>query len=164
MPVSESFPVRGSMVLAGCLTAALLILVMVPDKGEVVQLITENGMGEPLETELWIVELDGELYFRGSNPDARWLTRLRSGAPASLERKGQRVEIEASFEDDPEIRARLSRAMSEKYGLADRLWGLMRSSDFVAIRIFWRRPSPGAVDSIGSVGSLGTHAGPLDPE
>ncbi len=135
MPVSESFPVRGSMLFAGFLIAALLLVVMVPDKGEVVRLITEDEAGEHRETELWIAELDGRTYFRSSSPDSRWLARLRSEAPASLERGGHSVEIETVVENDPQVRARLDRAMSEKYGLADWLWGLLRSSDCVAIRV-----------------------------
>ncbi|MBW2294578.1 MAG: DUF2255 family protein, partial [Deltaproteobacteria bacterium] len=157
MPVSESFPVRGSMLLAGFSIAAVLLVVMIPDKGEVVRLITDDEAGEHRETELWIAEVDGQTYFRASSPDSRWLARLRSEAPASLERGGHSVEIETTVEDDPQIRARLDRAMSEKYGLADRLWGLMRSPDCVAIRV---EPRVRPLDSGVVIGSAGSQATP----
>lgn len=146
--------------MAGFLTAALLLVVMVPDKGEVVRLVTQDGSGEHRDTELWIAELDGQTYIRASNPNARWLARLQSKAPASIERDGHLVEIETIVDDDPQIRERLSRAMSEKYGLADRIWGLMRSSDCVAIRI--RTLDTGA--PIGSAGTPGTLPALLDRE
>ena len=45
------------------------------------------------------------------------------------------IEIQTQVEDDPRVRALLKQAMADKYGLADRIWGLVRSSDPVAIRI-----------------------------
>jgi len=152
------------MLLAGLLIAALLLVVMVPDKGEVVRLITNDEAGEHRETELWIAEVDGQSYFRASSPDSRWLVRLRSEAPARLERDGHSVEIETMVEDDPQIRARLDRAMSEKYGLADRLWGLMRASDCVAIRVESRIRPQDSGAPMGFVGSRTTPAAPLGPE
>jgi hypothetical protein len=113
------------MLLAGFLTAGLLFVVMVPDKGEVIRLITEDEAGEQRVTELWIATLDGQEYIRASDPDAHWLARLQSTGPARIERDGETVEIETIVDDDPRIRAQLNGAMSEKYGLADRLWGML---------------------------------------
>jgi len=148
------------MLLAGFLTAGLLFVVMIPDKGEVVRLISVDAAGNDRETELWIADIDGHAYIRASHPDSRWLSRLQSGAPASLERAGHTVEIETIVDDDPQIRARLEIAMAEKYGLADRLWGLMRSAEFVAIRV---GPLHSAT-SIGAVASSASSPAPPDPE
>lgn len=160
MPVSESFPVRGSMLGAGFLTATLLLAVIVLDKGEVVQLITRDPAGQRRETQLWIAELDGHAYFRAGDSGAGWLTRLQSNASATLERNGRAVEIETFVEDEPQVRERLDRAMAQKYGLADRIWGFLRSPDCVPIRI--RSLEPGVRGA--SVGSQGARSARVEPE
>ncbi len=160
MPVGESFPVRGSMLGAGFLTATLLLAVIVLDKGEVVQLITQDPAGQRRETQLWIAELDGRAYFRAGDSRAGWLARLQSSASATLERNGRAVEIETFVEDQPQVRERLNRAMAQKYGLADRIWSFLRSSDCVPIRI---RPLVLGVRDA-SVGSQGARPARLEPE
>ncbi len=135
MPVSESFPVRGSMLAVGCLTAVLLLAALVPDKGEVVRLITLDAEGRVHETDLWIVDIDDQMYLRAGSRRVGWLARLQSDATATLERSNRRFEIETSVEDDAETRTRLDRAMAQKYGMADRAWSLVRSPIPVAIRV-----------------------------
>lgn len=135
MPVSESFPVRGGMLAVGCLTAAILFAVTIPDKGEVVRLTTRDAEGQERDTDLWIAEVEGEVYFRAASPRVNWLARLESSDRSYLEREGRMIEIETEVEHDLKLQALLNRAMAQKYGLADRIWGSVRSSNSVAIRI-----------------------------
>jgi hypothetical protein len=123
------------MLAAGCMTAAIVLAVLIPDKGEVVRLMTRGPTGEQRETDLWIAEVEGDAFFRAGSPRVDWLARLESAEPSYVVRQGRVIEIQTQVEDDPRVRALLNRAMAEKYGLADRIWGLVRSSDPVAIRI-----------------------------
>ena len=52
-----------------------------------------------------------------------------------LQRNDIEYEVEGVVEEDEQLCSRLNRAMSEKYGFADRIWGLIRRADAVAIRI-----------------------------
>ncbi len=148
------------MLGAGFSIATLLLAVIVLDKGEVVQLITQDPAGQRRETQLWIAELDGRAYFRAGDSRAGWLARLQSSASATLERNGRAVEIETFVEDQPQVRERLNRAMARKYGLADRIWGFLRSSDCVPIRI--RPLELGVRDA--SVDSQSARPARLEPE
>lgn len=135
MPVSEKFPVRGGMLAAGGLTAAIVLAVLLPDKGEVIRLVTRDTEGQLRDTELWIADLEGQAYFRAGSPRVAWLARLESGVPSYLDRQGRMIEIATQVDHDPKLIARLNRAMAEKYGFADRVWGWVRTRDPVAIRI-----------------------------
>lgn len=135
MPVSESFPVRSGMLAVGFLTAAIVLAVLIPDKGEVVRLVTQDADGQQRYTDLWIAEIDGHAFFRAGNPGVGWLARLEASDRTYLEREGRTLEIETLIENDPEIRDQLNLAMAEKYGFVDRVWGWVRSLDPVAIRI-----------------------------
>ena len=135
MPVSENFPVRLSMLPAGVVTAVLVLGVLIPDKGEVVRLITHDTVGQPLDTELWIADLPAGAYLRAGNSNVKWRARLSSGGAASLERNGESVLIETFVVEDAKTLAAVDRAMAEKYGAADRMWGVIRSDDLVVIRV-----------------------------
>lgn len=136
MPVSESFPVRSSMLAVGVLTAALVLAVTLADEGEVVRLITMDETDQPRNTQLWIVEVDGQSYLRAGDDGSAWLGRLQTGVTASLKRDGKVVGIASSIETAADIRERVDSAMSEKYGFADRIWDVVRSSNRVIIHIW----------------------------
>jgi hypothetical protein len=135
VPVSESFPVRGGMLAVGCLTAAIVFAVVIPEKGEVVRLMTHDAKGQQRDTDLWIADVEGQAYFRAGSPQVEWLDRLGSKQKIYLERDGDVSEINAAVENDPRLRDLLDEAMEQKYGLQDHLWSLIRSSNPVAIRI-----------------------------
>lgn len=110
------------LVLSG-LTVALVVFVTAfgIDEGEVVNLSTVDGRGAQFETQLWIVEQNGELYLRAGRPAARWLARLRARPEVKIERGGTTQTYRAVPLDDPATREAVNRGMAEKYGQADRL-------------------------------------------
>lgn len=123
------------MLTVGCLTAAIVLAAIIPEKGEVVQLMTRDPEGQQRETDLWITEVEEQTFIRAGSSRVAWLSRLASSEPAYLRREGQVIEIESQMVNDPELRARVDRAMAEKYGLADDIWSVVRSSSPVAIRV-----------------------------
>lgn len=124
------------MLAMGVMTAALVVAVTLTDEGEVVHLITMDETGQPRDTQLWIVEVDGQSYLRAGGDDLAWLGRLQTGKSASLKRDGKAVKIASSIETAADIRARVDSAMSEKYGFADGVWDVVRSSNYVIIHIW----------------------------
>jgi len=110
------------LVLAG-LTVALVVFVTAfgIDEGEVVNLSTVDAKGAQFETQLWIIEHDGQLYLRAGRPAARWLARLRAHPEVKIERGGTTASYRAVPVDDPATREAVNRRMAEKYGQADRL-------------------------------------------
>ena len=129
------------MLSAGVLTALLVIAVIGLDEGEVVRLITHDEAGQPRDTELWIADLPNGSYIRAGSADVRWLARLRNDNEAMLERNGESVKVEITVANDPGTLEAVTRSMAEKYGMADRIFDLVRSPDPVVIRL----------DSLGAV-------------
>ena len=128
---------RVPLVLAG-LTVALVVFVTAfgIDEGEVVNLSTVDASGAQFETQLWIIEQDGQLYLRAGRPAARWLARLRAHPEVKVERAGTTTAYLAVPVYDSATREAVNRAMAEKYGRADRLIGrLFDRSQTVPIRL-----------------------------
>jgi hypothetical protein len=114
---------RALLLAVGIAVGAIVIASYTLDEGEVVTLITRNGNGADYDTQLWIVDWDGELYVRAGSPRAQWLERLRAKPEVTLRRGDQTLALSARPKDDPETRAGVNARMAEKYGFADRLWG-----------------------------------------
>src|SRR5262245_22113333 len=98
-------------------------------EGEVVQLTTYDACNHGHETDLWIVDVDGQLYLRADLPGAEWLERLRARPEAELRRDGTRERVRAETIDDRARCEAVDRAMAEKYGFVDRLVGAVRDED-----------------------------------
>ncbi|MFB0976984.1 MAG: hypothetical protein QMC73_04905, partial [Myxococcota bacterium] len=94
MPVSEKFPTRNAMMAFGLGTGLLVFSVLVIGRGEVVRLITQDTVGQPIDTQLWIADLPDGIYLRAGSSDVKWLSRLESGGAPALEREDQTVLIE----------------------------------------------------------------------
>jgi hypothetical protein len=135
LPVSEKFPIRIAMMACGLGTGLLVFAVLVLGRGEVVQLITQDTVGLPIETQLWIADLPDGTYLRAGSSDAKWLGRLASGGAPALEREEQTVLIETFIVADTNIREAVRAAMAEKYGLADRMWVAIHSDKSAVIRV-----------------------------
>ena len=102
--------------------------------GEVVTLTTTDAEGDSHETSLWIVEDEGSLWLRASNPGSGWLKRITAKPDVELSRGGEstryRAEIVRGRSD------RINEKMAEAYGWADSVIGVMRdSSSTMAIRL-----------------------------
>jgi hypothetical protein len=128
--------IRPIMVAVASVAAVVVLGALALDVGEVVILRTTDEHARTCETQLWIVDLDGELFLRAARPDARWLARLRRMSQAVLLRRGMEGVVRAQPEDDVATRERVNAAMRKKYGLADRLWRVVSdSSRSVPIRL-----------------------------
>ena len=116
------------MQATGAVAAALVLAALLLDEGEVVTLIT-YGEGRSYQTQLWIVRLGGREHLRAGSSGARWLARLRVRPEVGL-RRAEKSDAKARAyrarpSDEDGLRDRVNRAMAAKYGLADRLWGLL---------------------------------------
>lgn len=99
------------------------------DEGEVVQLTTWDARAHAHETDLWIVDIDGQRYLRADRPGADWLERLRAHPEVRLRRDDTEERLSARPVEDPAVRAEVARAMARKYGFVDDLVGILRSDD-----------------------------------
>jgi hypothetical protein len=134
------------LLLAG-LTVATVVFVTAfgIDEGEVVNLSTVDARGAVFETQLWIIEQDGQLYLRAGRPAARWLARLRAHPEVKIERGGTTNAYRAVPVDDPATRETVNRGMAEKYGQADRLIArIFDHSRSVPIRLEPLQPGEGS--------------------
>jgi len=114
------------MQIVGILTAIFVIGALMADEGEVVTLVTRDAERDH-RTHVWIVDVEGQVYLRANQPDALWLERLRARPEVEIvdhvgpEKEPRRYY--AVIDPDPILRERVNRAMAEKYGFADRVWG-----------------------------------------
>jgi hypothetical protein len=145
--------IRPIMVAVGSVAAAVVLCALVLDVGEVVTLRTTGEDARSCETQLWIVDLDGERFLRAARPDVHWLARLRRTSRPVLVRRGVERVVRAHPEDDSTTRERVNAAMAEKYGLADRLWRVVSdSSRSVPIRLGSAREGHASRSSPGEEG------------
>jgi hypothetical protein len=91
--------------------------------GEVAVLTTTDARGARQQTPLWIVEYGGFSWLRAGSVKAAWLARIRAHPQIEIERGGATSAYRGTLapESTDEINAR----MADKYGLADRLVGLL---------------------------------------
>jgi hypothetical protein len=134
------------LLLAGLTVAAVVFVTAFGiDEGEVVNLSTVDARGAQFETQLWIIEQDGQLYLRAGRPAAHWLARLRAHPEVRIERGGTTHAYRAVPVDDPATREAVNRGMAEKYGQADRLIArIFDHSRSVPIRLEPLRPGEGS--------------------
>ena len=109
------------MLIIGFLIGGVVVGFMLVDVGELVTLRTQGPDGSQYETQLWVIDQEGELYLRAHFPGAKWLTRLRNHPEVELRRGDASDSFLALPVDDPEVRRAVNQAMAAKYGFADRL-------------------------------------------
>ena len=119
-------PARRMMIALGVAVFVLIAGALLIEEGEVVNLTTRDAASHTLETQLWIVDLDGSEYLRAGRAEAHWLERIRSRPEVVLMRAGVGSERVAVPLEDPQLRARVNRAMREKYGASERFFWLLR--------------------------------------
>ena len=112
---------RNALLIIGLLIGGMIAGLVLVDEGELVTLQTRGLDGDRYETQLWVIEEEGELYLRAHYPGAKWLRRIRHQPEVELSRGDTRSPFLARPLDDPELRRAVNRAMAAKYGLADRL-------------------------------------------
>lgn len=133
--------------IVGALVLVLALLATgvlgLSESGEVVVLETSNADGSARRTRLWIVDADGHAWLRAGQPGSPWLANLLARPEVSLERGDATARYRAVPVSDAAALARLHALMAEKYGLADRVTGLMRdASASTPIRLDPLPPAP----------------------
>lgn len=127
---------RALLLAVGIGIAGLVLVLLWVDEGEVVTLTTWDAEGEPHETQLWIVELEGVAYLRAGSRNARWLERARAHPRVELLRGGSRIAYRALPVDDPASRQAVNQAMARKYAGPNRAWAwLYQGHDAIPVRL-----------------------------
>ena len=125
--------IRAVMICTGLLVGVLVAGSQLLDEGEVVGLTTGS---DDQKTDLWIVDLEDVSYLRAGRPEVSWLARLRMQPTVLLARAGSVRPYRAVPDDASATVEKINRAMAEKYGLADTLWGHLNDrSRAIAIRL-----------------------------
>jgi hypothetical protein len=106
--------------------------------GEVVTLYTRDAQGREYQTSLWVAEQDGRLWLRAGRPGSGWLKRLVETPEVRLERAGVLGDYRAVVVMPQ--RDRINTLMTDRYGWADQVIGLLRDPEAVIpIRLDPRR-------------------------
>lgn len=125
------------VLVVGLLVVGFLLVKSVLE-AEVVTLYTRDAAGREYQTSLWIVEDHRRLWLRAERAGSDWLKRLVETPEVRLERAGEIRPYRAVVV--VKQRGRINRLMAERYGWADRLFGLVRDSESVTpIRLDRRR-------------------------
>ncbi|MDX1650353.1 MAG: DUF2255 family protein [Myxococcota bacterium] len=125
---------RGRASAAGL--AALLLLAAVPAPGaddvawsrhadeETVTVVTTTEEGEPRETTVWLVVVDGRGFLRTGG--TRWGGDVERDPDVALRVGGETLPLTVAFVEDEALRERVTRAFRAKYGWTDAVIGLFR--------------------------------------
>ena len=111
------------------------------ESGEVVELSTLDIDGQPVETRLWVVDLDGDQYLRAGSPQSGWYARLRANPRVGVARGDVRAAYDAHPE--PERREEVNELMRQKYGWADQVISMMFGRDDatpIRLQIYFEQP------------------------
>jgi len=106
-------------VLGGLLALAVVVFVSqmaASETGEGVVLTTAGPEGTPVETRLWVVDLEGSQYLRASEGSG-WYGRLLAEPAVELVRGGNSSSYLAV--PAPDVRDAVNDLMLEKYGWRD---------------------------------------------
>lgn len=113
--------------IAGLGMAVLIFLAgslqLASEAGEVVVLTTTDDSGAPVETRLWVVELEGYQYLRSSGPASGWYKRLLANPDVEVVRNGQ----EAAYRTIPAPGQAdvINGLMARKYGFLETYIGTL---------------------------------------
>ena len=89
----------------------------------VVEILTTDADGDLRKTKIWIVLLEGRAYIRTMN--TRWYANLERDPSARIHSEGREVPIRVEAVTDAELKRRVEGRFRSKYGLSDRLRGLV---------------------------------------
>jgi hypothetical protein len=84
---------------------------------------------------LWVVDAPPHVWIRAEDRRRRWLAPVQADPDVELRRGGATFRYRAVPFDTPEARAWVDRLFREKYGLADRVRGLLGDRDTLPIRL-----------------------------
>ena len=112
-----SWLIRGLGAFFALNVVYLAFMFGVSERGEVVELITQDANGEQFTTRLWIADLDGAMWLRADSGSG-WYQRLvqhDAQRPATLLRGDATYSITST--SYPEMVKTLDTLMASKYGL-----------------------------------------------
>lgn len=112
-----SWLIRGLGAFFALIVVYLAFMFGVSERGEVVELITQDANGEQFTTRLWIADLDGAMWLRADSGSG-WYQRLvqhNAQRPATLLRGDATYSITST--SYPEMVKTLDTLMASKYGL-----------------------------------------------
>ena len=106
------------------------------ERTEIAVLRTLDAGGQPHETKLWVVDLDGATWVRVARPERAWFARLQANPEVEIVRHGGAPQtMRATPDPSPATRARLDAAFRAKYGLTDWWYGVLLRHDPVPVRL-----------------------------
>lgn len=112
-----SWLIRGLGAFFALIVVYLAFMFGVSERGEVVELTTQDANGEQFTTRLWIADLDGAMWLRADSGSG-WYQRLvqhNAQRPATLLRCDATYSITST--SYPEMVKTLDTLMASKYGL-----------------------------------------------
>lgn len=114
------------------------------EQTEVAVLRTTDAAGALHHTRLWVVDVDGTPWVRVGRPGRAWFRRLLAQPEVELVRNGVAVPCRAVPipSPDPATAERVDQAFADKYGWADRWYGLLLRSGHVMVRLDPRSVGP----------------------
>ena len=122
-----SVVVRSSGALGALVVIVFLLQIVASEVGEVVILTTVDATGEPVETRLWVVDLDGRTWLRSGSPQSGWFRRLKANPMIQVERGGQSYGYRGVLV--PARRDDVNDLIREKYGWSDAYISLLFGRD-----------------------------------
>ena len=114
-----SWLIQGLGAFFALIVVYLAFMFGVSERGEVVELITQDANGEQFTTRLWIADHDGAMWLR-ANSGSGWYQRLVQHdvqRPATLLRGDATYSITST--SYPEMVKTLDTLMASKFGLGD---------------------------------------------
>ena len=91
---------------------------------DVIEVVTEDEDGDPRETKVWFVTLEGETYLRTSA--SRWLENLRRDPNLRLRIEDREYEARAEEATTEALIEAVDAATREKYGFQERVIHVFR--------------------------------------
>jgi hypothetical protein len=111
------------------------------EQTEVAVLRTHDDAGQPFDTKMWVVDVDGSSYVRIGRPGRGWGERAKTHPEVDLIRGDVTVPCTAAVVEDPALRAKIDDAFAAKYGWVDWWYGVVVRPHPVALRLEPRPPS-----------------------
>ena len=96
-------------------------------ENDVIEILTVDEDGDPRETKVWFVTVEGETYLRTSA--SRWLENIRRDPKVRIRIEGAEYEQRASEVTTPELIESVDEASSEKYGWQNGFISAFRTSE-----------------------------------
>jgi hypothetical protein len=94
---------------------------------QTVEVLSTDEDGDPRETTIWLIVVDGQGYIRTSQ-STRWGKNVARNPDIALRIGEGEYPVRASFVDDEALRERIVKAFRQKYGWIDGFLNIVRGS------------------------------------